>query len=206
MAIGEPKKPQSPKKPARFYATGGFVDPMYSTSDPDAPVSRANPLGKGEAADVSVDDLTEGRGFTGAVPVSPPIEIEIKNALLPKLEQAEEAIELLKQIAGQARADAGWDEIHKDLPPDISQAVDILNIHSEVAEAGEAVRTGAMDEHLPQFSGISVELVDILLRVFGFAHCHNIDIARVFAEKLEYNARRADHKAAARNAPGGKKW
>lgn len=79
-------------------------------------------------------------------------------------------------------------------------------IHSEVSEAMEAHRKGLMDDKLPHRKGIEVELADAVIRIFDLAGGLDLDVGGALAEKLEFNARRDDHKREARLAVGGKKY
>ena len=82
----------------------------------------------------------------------------------------------------------------------------LMLIVSEVAEAMEGARKGLADDKLPARSMEEVELADVLIRVFDYAGGFGLDLGGALAEKMQYNAQRADHKAAARLAEGGKKW
>ena len=79
-------------------------------------------------------------------------------------------------------------------------------IHAEISEALEAERKSLMDEHLPNRRGAEVELADALIRIFDYAGAHGYDLAGAVAEKLAFNATRADHRAEARNKDHGKKF
>ena len=79
-------------------------------------------------------------------------------------------------------------------------------IHSEISEAMEGHRKSAMDEHLPQYSSITVELADAMVRILDLAGGLKLPIGEAFADKLCYNQMRDDHKLANREAPGGKKY
>lgn len=79
-------------------------------------------------------------------------------------------------------------------------------MHSELSEAFEGLRKGGMDKHLPHRTAESVELADLLIRVFDYAgHC-GFDLDGAVREKLEYNRTRHDHKPEVRAAEGGKKF
>ena len=78
--------------------------------------------------------------------------------------------------------------------------------HSELSEALEGNRKGLMDDHLPHRQMAEVELADTVIRVFDLAGAMGYDLGAAIAEKLAYNAQRADHKHAARLAAGGKKY
>lgn len=82
----------------------------------------------------------------------------------------------------------------------------LMLIVSELAEAMEGERKDLMDDHLPHRRMAEVELADALIRIFDYAGAHGYDLDGAVSEKLEYNARRADHKPEARLAAGGKKW
>ena len=79
-------------------------------------------------------------------------------------------------------------------------------IVSEVAECMEGERKGLNDTHLPHRRMAEVELADILIRVFDYAGAFNYDLDGAFAEKMQYNAQREDHKHEARALKDGKKW
>lgn len=77
-------------------------------------------------------------------------------------------------------------------------------IHSEISEAMEGVRKGKMDDKLPHRKMVEVELADALIRIYDLAGGLDLDIGGAMAEKMLYNAQRADHKPENRRAEGGK--
>lgn len=77
---------------------------------------------------------------------------------------------------------------------------------SELAEAMEGHRKDLMDTHLKHRKMIEVELADCLIRICDTAGQMKLDLGGAVAEKLEYNAKRADHTFEARRAPGGKRY
>jgi hypothetical protein len=77
-------------------------------------------------------------------------------------------------------------------------------IHSEVSEAMEGARKGLMDDKLPHRPMLEVELADAVIRIFDMAGGLHLDLGGAIAEKLAYNAQRADHKPENRIKPGGK--
>jgi len=77
-------------------------------------------------------------------------------------------------------------------------------VHSEVSEAMEGARKGLVDDKLPHRSMLEVELADAVIRIFDMAGGLDLDLGAAFAEKLEFNAKRADHKVEHRKADGGK--
>lgn len=79
-------------------------------------------------------------------------------------------------------------------------------IHSEISEAMEGARKGLQDDKLPHRPMLEVELADALIRIFDMAGGLGLDLPGAFAEKMDYNARRADHKPENRAQAGGKKF
>lgn len=79
-------------------------------------------------------------------------------------------------------------------------------VHSEISEALEGYRKNLMDDHLPHRKMIEVELADAVIRIADLAGGLGLDLGGAVAEKLEYNARRKDHKIESRLAENGKKF
>ncbi len=77
---------------------------------------------------------------------------------------------------------------------------------SELSEAMEAHRKGLMDSHIPHRNGVEVELADAVIRIMDLAGALGLDVGAAIAEKLDYNAKRADHKMENRLQPGGKAY
>lgn len=98
---------------------------------------------------------------------------------------------------GQPRTD----EENKALFP-----VRIALCHSELSEALEGDRKNLMDDHLPHRQMAEVELADAVIRIFDLAGAMGYDLGAAIADKLAYNAERADHKMDARNAANGKQY
>lgn len=79
-------------------------------------------------------------------------------------------------------------------------------IHSEISEAMEGDRKKKMDDHLPHRPAREVELADALIRICDLAGAYKLDLGGAVAEKMLYNAQRADHKPENRAATGGKTY
>lgn len=132
--------------------------------------------------------------------------------------QAAEALQ--RQCHGLAKASGWWTDIMSGrslvgeyaymktpglLPPrNIGELLCL--VHSEVSEAMEGVRKNLMDDKLPHRPMLEVELADAVIRCFDMAGGLQLDLAGAIAEKLAYNAKRADHKIENRTAVGGKKF
>ena len=82
----------------------------------------------------------------------------------------------------------------------------IALMHSELSEALEADRKDLMDDKLPHRDGVEVELADAVIRIMDAAGGLGFDLGGAIVEKLEYNRKRADHKAEHRKQDGGKKY
>ena len=79
-------------------------------------------------------------------------------------------------------------------------------VHSELSEALEGARKDKADEHLPHRKSVEVELADAGIRIADLAGAMGLDLGAAIAEKMAYNAQRADHKPEARAAEGGKRF
>lgn len=122
---------------------------------------------------------------------------------------AKSAARYLQYFCHKASFDAGWwtDKTGASIkanPYCFSNKLAL--IHSEISEAMEGDRKGLKDDHLPHRDMREVELADALIRIFDLAGAYGMDIGGALAEKMAYNARRADHKPAARAAAGGKAY
>jgi hypothetical protein len=128
--------------------------------------------------------------------------------LAPALNELAEHIHALTKGAGWWDIPAQW-EPRTDLGADAVQfhtPSKVALVHSEVSEMLEGFRKGLHDDHLPHRLAAEVEGVDVFVRMFDLCGAHGFDLNGGLVEKVEYNARRADHKREARAADGGKKF
>jgi NTP pyrophosphatase (non-canonical NTP hydrolase) len=118
---------------------------------------------------------------------------------------------LVRRCHGSAKA-AGWHNDRRTGAPRSAEQnhelfpVRLMLIVSELAEAMEGHRKNLMDDKLPHRKMQEVELADALARICDLAGEMNYDLGGALAEKLAYNAQRADHKPEARAAAGGKAY
>lgn len=82
----------------------------------------------------------------------------------------------------------------------------IALMHSELSECLEGERKDLMDDKLPHRKMAEVELADALIRILDYATGFNYDIQGAYEEKMQYNAKREDHKHEARQLANGKKF
>lgn len=116
---------------------------------------------------------------------------------------------------GQARTNGWWTELgtgvdltskgYPRVQPTVNVGEKLMLITTEVAEAMEGHRKLLMDDHLPDRTMLEVELADAVIRIFDMSGGLGLDVAGAIADKLAYNATRADHTLEARRAVGGKK-
>lgn len=79
-------------------------------------------------------------------------------------------------------------------------------VHSEISEAMEGHRKLLQDDKLPTRTMLEVELADTVIRIFDISGGLGLDVSGAIAEKLLFNATRADHQIENRRALGGKKF
>lgn len=120
---------------------------------------------------------------------------------------------LTSQCHGQSRASGWWTDLKtgQDLTvpgddgrPRFNVPEKLCLIHSEISEGMEGHRKNLPDDKLPHRSMLEVELADAVIRIFDLAGGLGLDVGGAIAEKLAFNAQRADHKPENRKAEGGK--
>ena len=111
-----------------------------------------------------------------------------------------------------AAAQAGWWNTKngvdvRDCDPEFFKlwvGTKLALVHSEISEGLEGFRKSKMDDHLPHREMLEVELADAVIRIFDLAGGLHMNLGAAIAEKLAYNAQRADHKPENRAKAGGK--
>ena len=118
-----------------------------------------------------------------------------------------QAVNALTDICHSASRNAGWwHDIKTCEPLKRNKGEMLMLMVSELAEAMEADRKSLQDDHLPQYDGVSVEMADCLIRICDFVGGFGLKTAEAMADKIEYNANRADHKIENRLKDNGKKY
>lgn len=129
--------------------------------------------------------------------------VQLANVKMMTKEQINELV----KICYDASFNAGW---HTDINTgellDRNRAEMLCLVHSEISEAMEGERKGLMDDHLKHRPMAEVELADAVIRICDYAGRWGYDLGSAIMEKLEYNAKRADHKIENRLLTGGKKF
>lgn len=66
----------------------------------------------------------------------------------------------------------------------------IALMHSELSEMLEGVRKPGPDGHCPEFTSEEIELADLLIRAFDYAHAYGLRLSEAIHAKMEYNESR----------------
>lgn len=115
---------------------------------------------------------------------------------------------LVKECHGASKDAGWWNDIATGEPLPLTQervGDKLMLVVTEIAEAKEGHRKNKQDDHLPHRLAVEVELADAVIRICDLAGALNLDLGRAIAEKLAYNANRADHKIENRLKSDGKK-
>jgi NTP pyrophosphatase (non-canonical NTP hydrolase) len=121
----------------------------------------------------------------------------------------EEAVVINKMSTDihDAHVKAGWwSDLSTGQRLDRNMGELLCLVHSEISEAMEGHRKGLQDDKLPYRKMVEVELADAVIRIMDIAAAHGMDLGGAMADKLLYNASRADHKIENRLKVGGKKY
>jgi len=104
-------------------------------------------------------------------------------------ETTSQACMMLTALSGvayaNAKANGWWDKGDRNIGELCMLMV------TEIAEAYEAHRNGdAMDDKLPQYKGLHVELADTIIRILDYCGREEIPIGQLVKEKMEFNKSR----------------
>ena len=152
------------------------------------------------------------RPRTGHLPGMPPPSGYAAAMIAAEQIAADEACALAGLAAAQRLAHdvasrAGWYRDPRTGAPIERNVGEVIALmHSELSEALEAHRRGAMDDKLPERPGIEVEFADCIIRILDTAAALGLDVAGAVVAKNRFNRTRADHRPEARTAPGGKAY
>lgn len=116
------------------------------------------------------------------VPQEVPVPITFKSTKTPKGQ-----IKALQARAHEtARNNGFWDKGQDNILAKLMLCV------TELAEVAESYRKGEIkiDEHCPEFTNLSIELADTVIRVMDIAEYSEVNLEAAILAKMEYNLTR----------------
>lgn len=117
-----------------------------------------------------------------------------------------ESLNVLTAICHTRARNAGWYKNKDGSEKGINAGERMMLMVSEIGEAMEAHRKSKLDDHLPYREGVEVEFADAVIRIFDEAGRLGLDLGGAIVDKLQYNAKREDHKPENRFKEGGKAY
>lgn len=122
---------------------------------------------------------------------------------------AQQGIAALQSACHQAAKQRGWWSDYQEMPEKFRKyyiGTKIALIHSEISEAMEGQRRDKADDHISHRPAVEVEIADAIIRMLDMAGALGLDVEGAIVDKMAYNAKRADHDVANREAAGGKSF
>ena len=90
--------------------------------------------------------------------------------------------DLMRDVFSVASEHGFWED------DTVNVAEKIALMHSELSEALEAYRNSdARDDKLPEYSGLTVELADCVIRIMDLAEYMGLPLIQAILDKNEYN-------------------
>lgn len=131
------------------------------------------------------DDTEVGRVLSIMPDTSPPTatipqiltEGKRKTMLVTLMEELQETIHI-------TAVSKGWWEQSRET------GTLLALIHSEISEALEADRKNAVDDKIPQYSGLEAELADAIIRILDMAEGLELRVIEAMMAKIEFNKTR----------------